>query len=35
MTLKAHVHKGRFAVHQTTELPEGTEIGLLLLVPGD
>lgn len=35
MTLKAHVHKGRLVVDEPTELPEGTEIALLPLDPGD
>jgi len=35
MTLKAHVNNGRFMVDEPTELPEGTEVELLLLDPGD
>jgi len=35
MTLKARVHKGRLLVDEPTELPEGTEIDLLPLDPGD
>jgi len=35
MTLKAHVHQGRLIVDEPTELPEGTEIDLLPLDPGD
>lgn len=35
MALKAHVHKGRLLVDEPTELPEGTEILLLPLDPGD
>jgi len=35
MTLKAHVHNGRFVVDEPTELPEGTEVHLLPLDPGD
>jgi hypothetical protein len=35
MTLKARVHNGRFVVDEPTELPEGTEIRLLPLDPGD
>ena len=35
MTLKARVHNGRFVVEEPTELPEGTEIRLLPLDPGD
>lgn len=35
MTLKARVHKGRLVVDEPTELPEGTEVHLLPLDPGD
>ena len=35
MTLKAHVHNGRLLVDEPTELPEGTEVELLPLDPGD
>jgi len=35
MTLKAHVHQGRLIVDEPTELPEGTEVDLLPLDPGD
>jgi hypothetical protein len=35
MTLKATVHNGRFVVEEPTQLPEGTEIQLLPLDPGD
>jgi hypothetical protein len=35
MTLKAHVHNGRLVVDEPTELPEGTEVDLLPLDPGD
>lgn len=35
MTLDARVHNGRFIVDQPTELPEGTEVDLLPLDPGD
>lgn len=35
MTLKAHVHEGRLLVDEPTQLPEGTEIELLPLDPGD
>jgi hypothetical protein len=35
MTLKARVHNGRLVVNEPTELPEGTEIDLLPLDPGD
>jgi hypothetical protein len=35
MTLKARVHKGRLVVDEPTQLPEGTEIDLLPLDPGD
>jgi hypothetical protein len=34
MTLKAHVHNDRFVLDEPTELPEGTEVDLLL-DPGD
>jgi hypothetical protein len=35
MTLKARVHKGRLLVDEPTQLPEGTEVELLPLDPGD
>jgi hypothetical protein len=35
MTLKARVRKGRLVVDEPTDLPEGTEIDLLPLDPGD
>jgi len=35
MTIKARVHKGRFVVEEPTHLPEGTEVELLPLDPGD
>lgn len=35
MTLKARVHKGRLLVDEPTQLPEGTEVDLLPLDPGD
>ena len=35
MTLKATVRTGRFVVDEPTNLPEGTEIELLPLDPGD
>jgi hypothetical protein len=35
MTLKARVHNGRFVVDEPTNLPEGTEVALLPLDPGD
>ena len=35
MTLKARVQKGRLVVDEPTDLPEGTEIELLPLDPGD
>lgn len=35
MTLKARVHNGRLVVDEPTGLPEGTEIHLLPLDPGD
>ncbi len=35
MTLKARVHAGRLVVDEPTDLPEGTEIELLPLDPGD
>lgn len=35
MTLKAHVRKGRLVVDEPTQLPEGTEVDLLPLDPGD
>lgn len=35
MTLKARVQNGRFVVDEPTQLPEGTEVDLLPLDPGD
>lgn len=35
MPLKARVHNGRLVLDEPTELPEGTEVALLLLDPGD
>lgn len=35
MTLKAHVHNGRLLMDEPTKLPEGTEVALLPLDPGD
>ncbi len=35
MTLKGRVHKGRLVMDEPTELPEGTEVDLLPLDPGD
>ena len=35
MTLKAHVRNGRLVLDEPTELPEGTEVDLLPLDPGD
>ena len=35
MTIKARVHNGRFVVDEPTELPEGAEVDLLPLDPGD
>lgn len=35
MTLKARVHEGRLLVDEPTQLPEGTELVLLPLDPGD
>ena len=35
MTLKARVLKGRLIVDEPSDLPEGTEIELLPLDPGD
>lgn len=35
MTLKARVHNGRLVVDEPTGLPDGTEIELLPLDPGD
>lgn len=35
MTLKARVPNGRLLVDQPTALPEGTEVNLLPLDPGD
>lgn len=35
MTLKARVRAGRLIVDEPTDLPEGTEVELLALDPGD
>ncbi len=35
MTLKARVTAGRLVVDEPTDLPEGTEVELLALDPGD
>lgn len=35
MTIKARVRKGRLVLDEPTDLPEGTEIELLTLDPGD
>jgi len=35
MTLKARVQAGRLVVDEPTDLPEGTEVELLPLDPGD
>ena len=35
MTIKARVHRGRLVVDEPTSLPEGTEMDLLPLDPGD
>ena len=35
MTLKARVHAGRLVFDEPTDLPEGTEVQLLPLDPGD
>lgn len=35
MTIKARVHNGRFVVEEPKHLPEGTEVELLPLDPGD
>ena len=35
MTIKARVHAGRLVVDEPTDLPEGTELDLLSLDPGD
>lgn len=35
MTLKARVHDGRLVMNEPTHLPEGTELHLLPLDPGD
>ena len=35
MTIKARVHDGRLLVDEPTSLPEGTEVELLPLDPGD
>lgn len=35
MTLRARVHNSRFVLDEPTELPEGAEVDLLPLDPGD
>lgn len=35
MTIKARVRDGRLAIDEPTNLPEGTELELLPLAPGD
>jgi hypothetical protein len=35
MTFKAHVARGRLVLDEPTALPEGTEVDLLPLDPGD
>ena len=35
MTIKGHVRDGRLVVDEPTSLPEGTEVRLLPLDPGD
>jgi hypothetical protein len=35
MTIKARVHAGRLVLDEPTDLPEGTEVELLPLDPGD
>ena len=35
MTIKARVHDGRLLLDEPTDLPEGTEVELLPLDPGD
>ena len=35
MTLKGHVRSGRLVVDEPIDLPEGTEVELLALDPGD
>ena len=35
MTIKARVHDGRLVLDEPTDLPEGTEVELLPLDPGD
>lgn len=35
MTIKARVQRGRLVVDKPTSLPEGTEVDLLPLDPGD
>ena len=35
MTIKAHVEAGRLVIDEPTNLPEGTQIELLPLDPGD
>jgi hypothetical protein len=35
MIVKAHVREGRLVVDEPTDLPDGTEVDLLPLDPGD
>ena len=35
MTIRAHVNAGRLVVDEPTDLPDGTELELLALDPGD
>jgi hypothetical protein len=35
VTLKAHVRSGRLVIDEPVDLPEGTEVELLPLDPGD
>ena len=35
MTLKARVQQGRLVLNEPTDLPEGTEVELLPMDPGD
>jgi len=35
MMVKAHVREGRLIVDEPTDLPEGTEVDLLTIDPGD
>ena len=35
MTIKARVNAGRLVVDEPTDLPDGTEVELLVLDPGD